>query len=90
MPLPFLGVPEQDDVNVSRKSIEDNYTAFGFSSAADIGTYEKLLAEGFGVISDALAAVDQIFVDTKFEFGYVTDKGGADKLIYMDEVGEYK
>jgi len=81
------GVPEQDDVNVSRKSIEDNYTAFGFSSAADIGTYEKLLAEGFGVISDALAAVDQIFVDTKFEFGYVTDKGGADKLIYMDEVG---
>jgi len=26
-------------------------------------------------------------VDTKFEFGYVTDKSGNDKLIYMDEVG---
>ena len=37
---------------------------------ADIATYERLLAEGFAVISDALAAVDQIFVDTKFEFGY--------------------
>jgi phosphoribosylaminoimidazole-succinocarboxamide synthase len=26
-------------------------------------------------------------VDTKFEFGYVTDKDGKSKLIYMDEVG---
>jgi len=39
------------------------------------------------VISQALAEVDQIFVDTKFEFGYVTDKNGVDKMIYMDEVG---
>merc|ERR1719482_2190559 len=31
--------------------------------------------------------MDQIFVDTKFEFGYVTDKSGKEKLIYMDEVG---
>merc|ERR1712151_664151 len=33
------------------------------------------------------AAMDQIFVDTKFEFGYVTDDSGKEKLIYMDEVG---
>ncbi|WP_438952571.1 phosphoribosylaminoimidazolesuccinocarboxamide synthase, partial [Porticoccus sp.] len=33
------------------------------------------------------AAIDQIFVDTKFEFGYVKDKTGNEKLIYMDEVG---
>ena len=39
------------------------------------------------VISRELAKLDQIFVDTKFEFGYVTDKSGNDKLIYMDEVG---
>ena len=31
--------------------------------------------------------MEQIFVDTKFEFGYVTDKAGNEKLIYMDEVG---
>ena len=48
--------------------------------------YERLLKEGFVVISDALAAIGQIFVDTKFEFGYVTDSKGARKLIYMDEV----
>merc|ERR1712113_856771 len=48
---------------------------------------EKLLREGFQVISSALADLDQIFVDTKFEFGYVTDKCGKEKLIYMDEVG---
>merc|ERR1719305_1751633 len=31
--------------------------------------------------------MNQIFVDTKFEFGYVHDKSGKEKLIYMDEVG---
>jgi phosphoribosylaminoimidazole-succinocarboxamide synthase len=45
------------------------------------------LREGFDVISEELAGLDQIFVDTKFEFGYVTDAAGNDKLIYMDEVG---
>ena len=39
------------------------------------------------MISDELAKLDQIFVDTKFEFGYVTDRSGNQKLIYMDEVG---
>jgi len=81
------GVPEADDVNITRKNIEDNYAAFGFSSPADIDRYEVLLKEGFKVISDELAKIDQIFVDTKFEFGYVTDSNGQEKLIYMDEVG---
>ena len=81
------GVPEVDDVNVSRETIAANYSKFNFSSADDIAVYEKLLKEGFGVIADALAATGQIFVDTKFEFGYVTDASGKRKLIYMDEVG---
>merc|ERR1712227_590286 len=81
------GVPEQDDVNISRSDIEKNLEAFCFKDAKDVDLYEKLLMEGFAVISDALAAMDQIFVDTKFEFGYVTDKDGKEKLIYMDEVG---
>lgn len=81
------GVPEVDDVNITRADIESNFEAFNFRSADDIATYEKLLKEGFNVISDELAALDQIFVDTKFEFGFVTDKAGNEKLIYMDEVG---
>ncbi|MGF1714525.1 phosphoribosylaminoimidazolesuccinocarboxamide synthase [Photobacterium chitinilyticum] len=81
------GVPAVDDVNISRQNIEDNFAAFNFSSPDDIARYETLLKEGFGVISEALAKIDQIFVDTKFEFGYVTDAQGNDKLIYMDEVG---
>lgn len=81
------GVPEVDDVNVSRADIESNYESFKFKSLADIDTYEKLLSEGFDVISSELAKLDQIFIDTKFEFGYVTDKAGNEKLIYMDEVG---
>lgn len=81
------GVPEADDVNITRQNIADNFAAFNFSSADDIALYEKLLIDGFGVISEALANVGQIFVDTKFEFGYVTDAAGNEKLIYMDEVG---
>ncbi|MDA8782474.1 phosphoribosylaminoimidazolesuccinocarboxamide synthase [Porticoccaceae bacterium] len=81
------GVPEVDDVNVSRADIENNYQSFQFNQPEDINIYEKLLGEGFDVISDELAKLDQVFVDTKFEFGYVTDAAGNEKLIYMDEVG---
>ena len=81
------GVPAVDDVNITRANIVDNYPAFNFKSLQDVDLYEKLLGEGFDVISAELQKLDQIFVDTKFEFGYVTDKSGNDKLIYMDEVG---
>ncbi len=81
------GVPAVDDVNITRENISDNFAAFNFSQASDITQYEKLLKEGFAVISNALAKLDQVFVDTKFEFGYVNDAAGKEKLIYMDEVG---
>ncbi len=81
------GVPEADDVNITHKNIRDNYQAFNFASLEDIDLYQKLLTQGFDLISDALAKIDQIFVDTKFEFGYVKDAQGNDKIIYMDEVG---
>jgi phosphoribosylaminoimidazole-succinocarboxamide synthase len=81
------GVPEVDDVNVSRSDIENNYADFKFRTPEDIDVYEKLLGEGFDVISDELAKIGQVFIDTKFEFGYVNDKQGVEKLIYMDEVG---
>lgn len=80
-------VPEADDVNVSRDNIEASFQAFNFSKVEDITHYEKLLKDGFKVISEALDRVDQIFVDTKFEFGYVNDATGNERLIYMDEVG---
>ncbi|MGF1736342.1 phosphoribosylaminoimidazolesuccinocarboxamide synthase [Photobacterium satsumensis] len=81
------GVPEVDDVNVTRSDLINNFEAFNFRSTNDISRYEQLLEEGFDVISKELASLDQIFVDTKFEFGYVTDAEGNEKLIYMDEVG---
>ncbi len=81
------GVAEVDDVNITRADIDANFEAFNFHSATDIDQYEKLLKEGFEVISNELAKLDQVFVDTKFEFGYVRDSQGQQKLIYMDEVG---
>merc|ERR1712241_811431 len=67
--------------------IEKSHAAFGFACLDHINEYERLLKEGFGVTSDSLAELDQIFVDTKFEFGYVADAEGRERLIYMDEVG---
>lgn len=81
------GVPEQDDANITRQDIIDNHQAFAFRSKDDVQVYETLLKEGFKTIANALTALDQVFVDTKFEFGYVTDANGNEKLIYMDEVG---
>ena len=80
-------VPEADDVNIRRQDIIENYQAFNFLDKTDVDKYEVLLKQGFNLISGALAKLDQIFVDTKFEFGYVKDAAGNDKLIYMEEVG---
>jgi phosphoribosylaminoimidazole-succinocarboxamide synthase len=80
-------IPEVDDVNITRKNIENNLDVFNFKSLDDVSQYEKLLTEGFKLISDELAKLDQVFVDTKFEFGYVSEIDGTEKLIYIDEVG---
>ena len=81
------GVPEVDDVNITRADIEANYRQFQFSRPEDIAIYEQLLREGFALIERELKQQDQLFVDTKFEFGYVTNREGREQLIYMDEVG---
>ncbi|MEZ9903967.1 phosphoribosylaminoimidazolesuccinocarboxamide synthase [Vibrio breoganii] len=80
-------VPEVDDVNITRQDLLDNYASFNFLAKEDVDQYEVLLKEGFNVIDNELAKIGQIFVDTKFEFGYVTDSKGNERLIYMDEVG---
>jgi phosphoribosylaminoimidazole-succinocarboxamide synthase len=81
------GVPELDDVNITRKQITDNHLAFGFKRPSDVDIYESLLTEGFKMISLRLAGVNEILVDTKFEFGYVTGRDGFVRMIYQDEVG---
>ena len=80
-------VPEADDVNITRQDILNHFSAFNFEKQDDVALYEQLLSEGFAVISQALQETGQVFVDTKFEFGYVKDLNGNNKLIYMDEVG---
>ncbi len=81
------GVPEEDDVNITRKQIEDNYAAFGFKSVDDIDQYEALVREGFALIDRQLDSVGKVFVDTKFELGYLPDSSGKPVMVYIDEVG---
>jgi len=84
------GVPEKDDVDITRQQIIDNYEAFRFKTEADVGEYEKLLSRGFEIIAENAVKAGQLLVDTKFEFGYVRS-GTADNpsfsIIYIDEVG---
>lgn len=80
-------IVEADDVNISRQQILANFSLFGFQSKADVDQYEALLKSGFALISSSLAQLDQLFVDTKFEFGYVQNAQGQSEMIYIDEVG---
>lgn len=81
------GVPEKDDVNITRQQIIDNWAAFGFASPTDVERYEYLLAQGFRLISEQAAWAGQILADTKFEFGYTSEAEDVSTLIYIDEVG---
>lgn len=82
------GVPEKDDVDVTRGQILENHGAFAFYSREDVAHYEKLLAEGFKIIADQAERAGQLLVDTKFEFGYVPNTSGdGHTMIYIDEVG---
>ena len=80
------GIPEIDDVNISRDQILKNLEVFNFRSADDVAVYEKLLAEGFNLISRELEKIGKVFVDTKFEFGYIGEGDDA-QMIYIDEIG---
>ncbi|MDG1065699.1 MAG: phosphoribosylaminoimidazolesuccinocarboxamide synthase [Luminiphilus sp.] len=81
------GIPAVDDVNISREDIERHWSHLGFEQPEDIDHYERLLREGFAVIAERLRQIGQLFVDTKFEFGYAMSAEGTRELIYMDEVG---
>ncbi|MFT4303516.1 MAG: phosphoribosylaminoimidazolesuccinocarboxamide synthase [Candidatus Woesearchaeota archaeon] len=81
------GIPEQDDVNITRQHVIDNYKLFGFKCIDDVTVYEKMLKTGFELISANLEKIGKVFVDTKFEFGYVPNEDEGSFMIYMDEVG---
>ncbi|MFK7911730.1 MAG: phosphoribosylaminoimidazolesuccinocarboxamide synthase [Akkermansiaceae bacterium] len=84
----IAGIPEKDDVDVTREQILQNHEAFAFRSVDDVPLYEKLLSEGFGIIADHAAKAGQLLVDTKFEFGYIpNEQGDGYSMIYIDEVG---
>lgn len=53
-------IPAVDDVNITRENITNNLDVFNFKSADDVTKYEKLLVEGFELISNELAKLGQI------------------------------
>jgi len=81
------GIPEKDDVNLSRQQILDNYQAFGFKTKDDVAVYERLLSAGFAIMSRELAAIGKILADDKREFGYFYGNDGRPVMVHMDEVG---
>ena len=80
------GIPEIDDVNITREQILKNLDVFNFRNKDDVATYEKLLTQGFELISRELEKIGKVFVDTKFEFGFIGE-GDEAQMIYIDEIG---
>lgn len=81
------GIPEKEDAPVSPGQIEDNYQAFGFKQKEDVKRFENMFFDAFEYISEELEPVGYIFVDTKFEGGYVMGKDGTYRMIAIDEIG---
>ena len=81
------GVPEEDDTNITRGQILANYSRFGFWVPSHVDQYEQLSREGFHLIARDLDSIAQIFIDTKFEFGYIRNEDGSVRMIYIDEAG---
>lgn len=79
------GVPEDDDVNITRKIILDNYQKFGFGTEGSVEAVYDLLPKAFGVISEDLARMNKLFVDSKFELGYFRARDGSFKIGFIDE-----
>ncbi len=80
------GIPEIDDVNITKDQILNNLGVFNFRNAEDVDRYETLLTEGFNLISRELDKIGKVFVDTKFEFGFIGE-GDKTEMIYIDEIG---
>ena len=83
----YKGISTADDANITRKDILRNWKRLGFRYRKDVQEYEEILRKGFELISVKLDAVGEIFVDTKFEFGYLVDADGDIWLGVIDEVG---
>ena len=81
------GIPEKEDADLTKRLIVKNYAALGFLSREDVNDYEKLLVKGFKIIEQELARMGKIFVDTKFEFGYINMPNGSVAMGYIDEIG---
>jgi len=81
------GILEEDDTNITLDQISANYHAFGLKNELDVAEFVELLREGFEIISKKLESIGRIFVDTKFEFGYIPAGNGQNAMIYIDEVG---
>jgi phosphoribosylaminoimidazole-succinocarboxamide synthase len=81
------GVPEFDDAPVSHELLREHFEAFGFARVEDVDQCRDALARGMERLNEGYSALDEILVDSKFEFGYAADENGAEQLIYMDEIG---
>jgi phosphoribosylaminoimidazole-succinocarboxamide synthase len=85
--LNIPGIPTGDDAPISVEQILGQYAAFGFRTPEDVTAYRSLVNTGFTHIGALLAEQGQLFVDTKFELGYLKGSDGSSVLGYMDEAG---
>ncbi|MBR9704248.1 phosphoribosylaminoimidazolesuccinocarboxamide synthase [Candidatus Pacearchaeota archaeon] len=79
------GILEEEDENITRQQIVDNYEKFGFKDVLDVSIYESLLRRGFLLTEKDLKVNGKILADFKLELGYVRNVDGESEMIYIDE-----
>lgn len=78
-------VPQEDDVNITRKQIIENYSAFGLRTPEDWDTCVAITKRIADATAEDLEAKGYILADFKLEFGYVSGGSGKHEIILCDE-----
>jgi len=79
----ILTVSTHEDAPISYSQIVTYSQDFGLLELGDLSRSYEMMQRAAQVLSDSLELAGQVFVDTKFEFGY----NHKNQLIFIDEVG---
>jgi len=74
------------DFPITKERLLEHYWTYGFNSHVHVEDAERILVESFKLISEKLEEWGHIFVDTKFEFGYVKTLEKDHEMIIIDEI----
>lgn len=81
------GVAPTEDAEITVFQIQQHHEKLGFKNESDVHLFLNIITQAFLRISEYLEEIDLLFVDTKFELGYIRNRFGELVLTFIDEIG---